>query len=153
MNLELNPEGKDKPQDPAGTVSGNTVSGNTVSGNNAIPGSVSGGNAAVPGENISAGDTGTSGMTASNPAITYITEAQVDEASNYRVRLDAPAGVEAYVDGSYVGILPVDFAKVPGSHVITLRLDGYRTRSYTVEIDSSEKDISFSFAELNAISE
>ena len=92
-------------------------------------------------------------MTASNDAITYISEAQGETASNHRIRLEAPEGVEAYVDGSYIGILPIDFAKVAGSHVITLRKDGYRTRSYTIEVDSSEKDISFSFADLSPTSQ
>ena len=146
VNLELNPVSETPPAPMGGgSVSGNTVSGNDSPWNN-VPGSTVSGNTLMPGEY------GESGMAASNPAITYITEAQTGESSEYRVRLDAPAEVEAYVDGSYVGILPIDFAKVPGSHVITLRLDGYRTRSYTVEIDSSPKDISFSFAELNPIS-
>ncbi len=141
ISLELSPRREESvteteeglpaiPELPGMSVSGNTVSGNTVSGNGVSD----------------------SSMTASNPAITYITEAQVDGASDYRILLEAPEGVEAYLDGSYVGILPIDIAKVPGSHVITLRLEGYRTRSYTVEIDSTERDVSFSFAPLNPIS-
>ncbi len=35
-----------------------------------------------------------------------------------------------------------------GSHVIILRKSGYMTKSYTVQIDGSEKDLSFSFADL-----
>ncbi len=66
----------------------------------------------------------------------------------YQVHIDAPEGAEVYLDGNYVGISPCSFRKTEGSHVITLRRTGYATRSYTVQIDSEEKDISYSFAEL-----
>lgn len=66
----------------------------------------------------------------------------------YKVYIDAPEGVEVYLDGNYVGISPCSFRKAAGSHIITLRRTGYTTRSYTVQIDSEEKDISYSFADL-----
>lgn len=66
----------------------------------------------------------------------------------YKVHIDAPEGAEVYLDGNYVGISPCSFKKTAGSHVVTLRKSGYVTRSYTVQIDSEEKDISYSFAEL-----
>lgn len=66
----------------------------------------------------------------------------------YKVHVDAPEGAEVYLDGNYVGISPCSFKKNAGSHVITLRKTGYETRSYTVQIDSEDKDISYSFADL-----
>ena len=57
----------------------------------------------------------------------------------YKVYIDAPDGVEAYLDGSYVGVTPVSFNKEPGSHVVTLRKSGYQTRSYTLQIDEGGK--------------
>jgi len=66
----------------------------------------------------------------------------------YRVYVDAPDGVEVYVDGNYVGTTPCSFKKEEGSHSIILRKDGYETRSYTLEIDAEEKDLSYSFADL-----
>lgn len=66
----------------------------------------------------------------------------------YKVFVDAPEGVEAYLDGNYVGVTPCSFAKVPGAHALTLRKTGYRTRSYTIQVDSEDKDISYSFAAL-----
>lgn len=68
--------------------------------------------------------------------------------SYYRVYVDAPENVEVYVDGSYVGISPCNFRKVSGTHIITLRRIGYETRSYTIQVDSEDKDITFSFADL-----
>lgn len=72
------------------------------------------------------------------------------EAKKSRVKIEAPEGAEVFLDGSYVGIVPVDFAKVAGSHVVTLRKEGYETRSYTITLDDSSENESFSFALLKA---
>lgn len=72
----------------------------------------------------------------------------VTTASYYQVYVDAPEGAELYVDGNYIGICPISFKKVEGPHVITLRRTGYETRSYTIQIDGEDKDVSYSFAEL-----
>lgn len=66
----------------------------------------------------------------------------------YKVYVDAPEGVEVYLNGNYVGISPCSFRKTAGTHVITLRKSGCETRSYTVQVDSEEKDLSYSFADL-----
>ncbi len=78
----------------------------------------------------------------------YSSSEVASTSSSYRVYIDAPEDVEVYVDGNYVGISPVDFAKVAGSYVVTLRKTGYQTRSYTLQIDDEEKDVNYSFAEL-----
>lgn len=75
-------------------------------------------------------------------------EDAVDISSTYKVYIDTPEGVEVYLNGNYIGISPVSFAKKPGTHTITLRKNGYITRSYTIEIDSQEKDVTYSFADL-----
>lgn len=67
---------------------------------------------------------------------------------NYKVYIDAPAGVEVYLNGNYMGVTPVSFTKEAGTHNLTLRKNGFETRSYTIVVDSEEKDISFSFADL-----
>lgn len=66
----------------------------------------------------------------------------------YKVHIDAPEGVEVYLDGNYVGITPCSFKKEAGAHIVTLRKTGYVTRSYTLQVDSEEKDISYSFVDL-----
>lgn len=71
----------------------------------------------------------------------------------YKVYIDAPDGAEAYLDGSYIGVTPVSFNKVPGSYVVTLRKSGYQTRSYTLQIDQEEKDINYSFTDLIRLEE
>ena len=64
------------------------------------------------------------------------------------VLITEPVDVEVYVDGSYVGISPVLFKKVAGSHVITLRRTGYQTRSYTITLDDSDDDEEYTFTDL-----
>jgi hypothetical protein len=80
---------------------------------------------------------------------------QVAEAAtgSYKVYIDAPEGVEAYLDGNYIGITPTSFDKVAGSYVISLRKTGYQTRSYTLQIDNEEKDLNYTFSELISTSE
>ena len=67
----------------------------------------------------------------------------------YKVYIDNPAGVEVYLDGNYVGIAPLSFEKVAGTHVITLRKKGYATRSYTISVDNEKRDASYSFVDLD----
>lgn len=69
----------------------------------------------------------------------------------YKVYVDAPEGVEVYLDGNYVGISPCSFRKVAGAHIISLRKSGCESKSYTVQIDDEEKDFSYSFADLITI--
>ena len=92
-------------------------------------------------------------QTTTNPSITKPTVSSNTTASStgYKVAIDAPAGAEVYIDGNYVGIAPISFAKVEGIHVVTLRKTGYSTRSYTINVDGEEKDASFSFSDLVAI--
>ena len=66
----------------------------------------------------------------------------------YYVTFPAPAGVEIYWDGNYVGLAPISIKKTAGTHVITLRKNGYETRSFTVMLDDSKEDVSYTFDEL-----
>lgn len=68
-----------------------------------------------------------------------------------RVFINAPALAECYVDGNYVGVVPCSFKKSEGSHVVTLSLAGYNTRSYTITVDSTTADMTFSFTDLEPI--
>jgi hypothetical protein len=78
------------------------------------------------------------------------TTTSTGNSTGYKVTLESPTGAEAYVDGNYVGVIPVSFSKTSGSHVISIRKTGYVTRSYTIDVDDEEKDISFSFSDLTA---
>lgn len=66
----------------------------------------------------------------------------------YQVYVDAPVGAELYVEGKYIGIIPTSFGKKAGSYVLSVRRSGYTTRSYSLELDDSDKDVHYSFSEL-----
>ncbi|MBO6016189.1 MAG: PEGA domain-containing protein [Lachnospiraceae bacterium] len=65
-----------------------------------------------------------------------------------RVYVDAPKDAQLYLDGAYVGVVPISFEKVSGDHELSFRNEGYQTRSYTLYFDEGDKDLSFSFADL-----
>lgn len=113
------------------------VSGNTVSGNNSSTGS--------GGKND-----GSQTVSSNNQNNTVSGSDSSMTAGYYKVYIDNPSGTEVYLDGNYVGISPVSFQKVSGIHVITLRKNGYETRSYTINVDSEKRDASYSFVELEA---
>lgn len=68
-----------------------------------------------------------------------------------KVTINSPNGAELYVDGNYIGIIPVSFTKKAGNHEVTVRKTGYLTRSYTINVDEEKKDISYSFSDLTPI--
>lgn len=68
--------------------------------------------------------------------------------SGYKITVATPTDAEVYLDGSYIGISPISFAKTTGNHEIILRKDGFVTRSYTISVDGSEQDETFSFSDL-----
>ena len=65
-----------------------------------------------------------------------------------RIYIDAPETAEVYFDGIYKGIVPCSFIKESGTHVITLRKDGYEPRTFTVTIANSSENETYSFSEL-----
>lgn len=77
-----------------------------------------------------------------------LSENTINPSKGNRVYIDAPKNVEVYVDGNYVGISPVSFKKVLGSHTVTLRKSGYVTKSYTIYLYNDGEDITYSFTDL-----
>lgn len=75
-------------------------------------------------------------------------ESNAASTSGATVTIDSPIGAEVYVDGSYIGIAPVSFKKTAGIHVITLRKDGYETKSYTINITDLDGSENMSFSDL-----
>lgn len=66
----------------------------------------------------------------------------------YKVYIDAPEGAELYVDSKYIGTIPTSFAKKSGTYTVSVRKSGYQTRSYSLEVDDSDKDVRYSFSSL-----
>ena len=109
---------------PIPSVSSNGVSGNTTTSGNSTTGSITGSGTNIQGSNNTVSTTG------------------------YKVEIKAPVGAEVYVDGNYVGIIPTSFKKQKGTYQIVLRKSGYESRSYTIEVQGEERDVPFSFSEL-----
>lgn len=76
------------------------------------------------------------------------TAAEEDKTLGYYVFVSNPSDVEVYLDGNYIGMSPLSFAKKSGSHTITLRKAGYETRTYTVLIENAKDDVYYSFDNL-----
>lgn len=66
----------------------------------------------------------------------------------YTMTVQAPENVEIYQDNLYIGITPVTYEKSPGTHTITLRKNGYETRSYQIVVADDDKDAIYSFPDL-----
>ena len=77
-----------------------------------------------------------------------ISENTLKPSSGNKVYIDGPKGVEVYLDSTYVGISPVSFKKTIGSHTITLRKSGYKTKSYTIYLYNDGEDVTYSFTDL-----
>lgn len=77
-----------------------------------------------------------------------ISENTIRPTSGNKVYIDAPKGVEVYLDGNYAGITPVSFKKVVGSHTVSLRKSGYKTKSYTIYLYNDGEDVTYSFTDL-----
>lgn len=65
-----------------------------------------------------------------------------------KIYITAPTGAEVYLDGTYMGLVPINFAKTSGTHTITLRKEGYKTKSYTVYISEDSTDATYSFSDM-----
>lgn len=75
-------------------------------------------------------------------------EEESSEEEKNRVYVETPSDAEVYLDGIYIGLSPCFFEKESGSHTVTLRKNGYVTKSYTIRLDDEKKDVAYSFAEL-----
>lgn len=90
----------------------------------------------------------TSETVSDNEIGSSISDNEVASTGGSKLTIDAPSDVEVYVDGSYIGITPVAFTKTSGVHVITLRAKGYKTKSYTINIENTDTNESMSFSAL-----
>lgn len=64
------------------------------------------------------------------------------------VHMDEPQGVEAYLDGVFVGVIPLQTPYEAGTHTVTLRLDGYYTKHHFFDWTDKEEDITIAMPEL-----
>ncbi len=70
------------------------------------------------------------------------------EIKGYKIYFDKPYGAEVYFDGAYVGVVPTSVNKISGNHEVILKMDGYETKSYRINVDKEEDNKSYSFPDL-----
>lgn len=68
----------------------------------------------------------------------------------HKITVNTPAGASVYLDGTYKGKAPCSFSKKIGSVTITLSMDGHTTKSYTVTTIDDDKDVQWSFPDLES---
>lgn len=152
INVTLEKEGTTQEQ----TVSNNSAvsdniikpSSQTVSANQTVSGNTT---ASSVSSNQTSSDNSTSSNSVSSNNVSDTSADVITTDDRARVYIDGPSDVEVYVDGTYIGIAPTSFKKKEGYAVVTLRKDGYNTRSYTLELDNITSDDHYSFAELTQI--
>ena len=84
----------------------------------------------------------------SDNTLSSVSENALGTSSDYKVYVDSPRDVEVYLDGNYVGLSPVRFTKTVGRHEITLKKSGYKTKTYTIYLENTRRDETYSFSAL-----
>lgn len=136
-------ENKAKSSSSSTRGAGTTLNGETIS-NNSTSSSVSSSRKST--SSTSPFDTYTSFGGSESGIVTG--DGDSTTSSDNQLYIDGPEDVEVYYDGTYKGIAPLHFAKTSGTHVITLRKDGYVTKSYTLNLASTTDNETYSFTEL-----
>lgn len=142
LNVEMEPEGTGAEEGDAQDEDSDDGEQGDV--NAAGTGTAADGNIAAGGQSSAEESSTSAGQTSGAASEDTVTAGS----GTWHVKVTAPKDAEVYVDGNYIGLAPVSFPKKAGSHVISLRKNGYQTRSYTIQVDSEEKDMELSFSEL-----
>ena len=87
----------------------------------------------------------TTAPTTTASTTTSSTETTASTTGSVRVTIGEPAGAGVYVNNVYVGTAPVTINKDPGEYVITFKKSGYITKSYIIDVDSSDGEQTFNF--------
>lgn len=86
--------------------------------------------------------------TAGEDTYSSVSQNALGTSSSYKVYIDSPKNVEVYLDDNYIGISPVRFNKTAGRHEITLKKNGYKTKSYSIYLENTKQDETLSFSAL-----
>lgn len=97
-------------------------------------------------EEPSSGDNDNEGSGSQNPD-TDEEEAEISTDKGY-IYVQSPDLASVYFDGEFKGNVPVAFPKESGTHYITFILQGYQTKTYTVEITEGDENQEFRFPSL-----
>ena len=95
--------------------------------------------------------TGSDGTTAQDGATTEKPGTESSSTTGNTITIKGPEGAGIYVDGDYVGLAPVTFPKVVGTHTITLYKTGYLIKSYTITAADNGENDEHTFPELTSV--
>ncbi|MFP4697807.1 MAG: PEGA domain-containing protein [Eubacteriales bacterium] len=84
-------------------------------------------------------------ITLEKPSMDY--NISLEKKSKY-LHVNEPINTEIYIDGDYIGNIPVSVPIEPGDYSITLRNDGYYSKLYNITIQDNERDSFMSFPDL-----
>ena len=90
-------------------------------------------------------------LATASPSTTSVLNSNSSESTtvgDYKIQINTPENVNVYFDDAFVGISPVSFAKVSGQHTVTLSKSGYKTKSYSIEVGTEERDVKFELPDL-----
>ena len=76
-----------------------------------------------------------------------------EEPKQYVVSFSAPEGANIFINGYFKGIVPLTIPKKTGTYDITVYMDGYSAKTYSIYVDDKEEDSEFSFDMLEELSE
>lgn len=99
---------------------------------------------------ISPGEDGTDTTISDEASQDETTTSQTTSTGSAKIYITAPSGAEVYLDGNYMGLAPISFSKTSGTHTITLRQEGYKTKSYTVNVTDDNEDTTYTFSDMVA---
>lgn len=97
-------------------------------------------------EKTSVSDTTPAPADSSDNSSKGVTTKKID--SDHTITVSAPEGAEVFLDNVYKGVVPCTFTKVLGSQTLTLRKEGYLTKSYSIDILDDGQNTTLSFSEL-----
>lgn len=146
-------------EDSSATAKGSTTESSTKPATTTENSTESGTTTESSTESGSTTESGTGEETTKESATENSTDTDVKDVStttgkktSNKVILSAPMGASVYFDGEYIGIAPISFTKVTGSHIITFSQTGYLSKSYSVNFTDDGEDVTLRFDDLVLIS-
>lgn len=142
-----------------GEPGSSSSSSSSSSGSSSGSSSSSSSDSSSSGSSSSSGGSSTDGSTDSSSSSMESTSSSSDSSSSStiiigskrKLYVDAPIGAEVYINGEYIGIAPAACEKPIGEIIITLSASNCKPKSYTVEVENDDKDVTYSFSELESL--
>lgn len=149
LELEKDPEAASNAASSAASSTASTADTASTDATSGMSGSEISGEAGTGATDAGTGATDDASAGSGATTVTYI-DASGNETTRttmpgFTISVESPYGAEFYLDDTFMGRIPLSFEKVTGTHTVTLREDGYATRSYSIFIDDADRDKTYAF--------